>query len=603
MNRQPVSAPAQKRGMERKDQVSQDDIAEILQLVFKDAKYDQSSLIRMMEQVYRPTLIDLARSNDFDWKKRYSTEGFQLNKNRFFSDGETFLGLIGLTQAEKLQDDLIRLMLLNQDNLADLDWEILAYLEYENLNALQIQALVKDLASYRLGGSQVLNYLNKLHGNKCKSFNEQARLGMFRYFHSIIPTLKNKKYKETTYEILSLMLVIYNRDAKYLSQLGVNVSYGEEKDCVVPEPVVHVLFLHIDIYENKAVVENLILNFPDMSFVLKLPSFDWKYKESGNDGIWNILFLLLKWCSKKGCSTDILNRLCDDLCLVGYSMRCNSPDLFSGIYQFNQSYFNHWAARFLNILIERHQNDTGGLSTSLSEYFLSSSNQAYFPKLIEVLNELSEDKKMMICEALILSDAITANNIMLFYQGMTREESSTLAQLLIKYQKPLQFFKHNDSEFPYSFRLGSAQMPRAPLALTQEALSCNFKGADEKRGGEQLNMLGWLLFYDLLPVSKLKDVAMKYPLKCHLSIHQGFVGSFPSHNHYLAIDEKTKLTKELIGIIMLYHAHPDLIHAIPMLAQAQDQDRAQVIEVDENGNRLPPPLPGHVLGDRKTPGL
>ena len=122
-----------------------------------------------------------------------------------------------------------------------------------------------------------------------------------------------------------------------------------------------------------------------------------------------------------------------------------------------------------------------------------------------------------------------------------------------------------------------------------------------------INYKVWLLYYDLLPVSKLKDVAMTYP--CHLSIHQGFVGSFASHNHYLAIDEKTNFPPVLIELIMFYHVHPDLIHAIPMLAHVHARVQALALalaqaQAEEVGDDdLSPPLSESVLRDRKTSGL
>lgn len=559
--------------MERKESFGIGDIVQMLQTLLKEQKPDRNRLTSLIEGVYSSIIIDLAQDGLVNWRQRHSTENFQIGRNTFWSAGETFLGLLILAMGKKdasLVQDLIRIMLSNRQDLASIDWESVVYCSYINdLTSCQIQALVNDCSNIRVKEVAKIDFLNRLHSHDFKSFNEQARIGMFRYFQSIIPEIN----KQNKYQILSTMLDIYNRDAKYLADSGGNISYSDQKDSIGPEPFVLEILSHIDIYEDKGMVEGLILKLPEMDHVLKSPCFGWGYKGTRKDSIFHTLCFLLKWCFEKKCSTHVLNRLCHYLCCVGFSESFSGKGIVEWFYQYNPTSFVLYAQRLMNDLISNWQDHREMLSRKVTNIFLQPSRHNFYRELIQALHGLSLDKKRIMWEVLILSDAITANNIMLFYNGMTREESSILAQLLIEHQKPLQFAENKDSKSRPSFRLGSAQMPCAPLALTQEALSCNFKGADEKRGGEQLNMLGWLLYHDLLPVSMLKTVVNNSFFTCHRSIHESAAAKFASHNHFLVMLQKAdtkNLPKEVIYIVMLYLVSHDLTQTIEPLAQAQE---------------------------------
>lgn len=585
------------RGMARQDRAHQDDIANMLCNMYRDQKPDLGSARRLIN-VYWETIKQLVSTGSITWNKRYGTNDFKLEKATYSKRGETLVGLIHIANA-LLSRSLIRLMLDRNQDLGTFDWENVIYLRRTGLNEQQIETLSQSLRSHTYFHHHGrIDYMHQLYNRKNDRFSATAIHEMLAYFQFVLTEIESIPAKKVKFPMLCSMLTIFNDLAKNNALIQEDQKHESH---VRPEPLVHFVLKYIDKFEDAKEVSGKIMALPDITHLLKSPQFDWGFNSPDGESknlLYKILFLLLQWCSNNSCQQEVLNKLCDYMSFLACGRLMVNKTL-DKVYFYNQTYFKNWLKQFIEVLIEKR------LSVTLwvSQCFLSPSGQPYFSELIAVLNELTVNQKSVIWEALIQNNAITANNIMLFYQGMTRKESCDFARLLIQYQKPLCFAEHTDSKHPYSFKLGSSTMPSKPLALTQEALSCTFKGGDAKREGERLNMLGWLLYYDLLPFQALRQCAVHYPLGCHSVVHDSFKGAFPSFNHYLILKDTSSLPEEVVNICMLYLAHPDLYNTIETLStHASIMDHNEVLVDESSDDPLPPPLPEHALRDRKTPG-
>lgn len=588
------------RGMARLDRVHQDDIANMLCIMYRDQKPDLGRARRLIRTVYRETINQLASTGSIIWNKRYDTHDFTLERNTYCASGETLVGLIYIAD-KVLSKYFIRLMLKENQNLETLDWVNVIYQSQTDLNEQQIERLSQLLKklSYTAGSChERVFFMHQLYNRKKTIFSPQAIREMLAYFQHVLTEIERIPAEKVKFSMLCSMLNIFNDLAKDNRLIQEDQKHESQAK---PERLISFVLNHIGRFKDAKELSGKIMALPDISHLLKSPQFDWGFKSSpSEDVVLRLLALLLKWCSSRSCEQAVLNKLCDYLSYVAYNTISNSnyEGLIEYVFQFNRAYFQVWFKKFIEVYIEKHAIDF----ESVFRCKFPSGDQEYFPTLIKVLNKLPEDKKRPVWEWLIENNYITANNIMLFYQVMTRKESCDFARLLIQYQKPLFFAEHTDSKQPHLFQLGSNTMPSAPLALTQEALSCTFNGGDAKREGEQLNMLGWLLYYDLLPFQTLRQCVVNGTSKCD-AVHQSFVGKFPSFNIYLILKDTSSLPEAVVNICMLYLAHPDLYNTIETLfTHASIMYQNQVLVEELSDDPLPPPLPEHVRRDSKTPG-